>query len=128
MEMKKSKKQEVGVWTGWMLKSLLCAYTVTGIFLLLLALLLYKINLNESKVTVGIIVVYVISTFSGGFIAGKQAKTKKFLWGLLSGIAYFIILFVVSVLLYRTIQDNGIGVMTTFLLCAGGGMLGGMVS
>ncbi|HAX50819.1 MAG TPA: TIGR04086 family membrane protein, partial [Lachnospiraceae bacterium] len=35
----------------WILKSLLCAYIVTGILLLLLTLLLYKVNLDEGKVT-----------------------------------------------------------------------------
>ena len=128
MEMKGSKKQEMGVWTGWMLKSLLCAYVVTGIFLLLLTLLLYKMNLDESKVAIGIILVYVLSTFAGGFAAGKQAKVKRFVWGLLTGVTYFVVLFVVSLILYRTIQDNGVDVLTTFLLCAGGGMLGGMLS
>ncbi|MEE1086644.1 MAG: TIGR04086 family membrane protein [Schaedlerella sp.] len=121
-------RQEIGLWSGWILKSLLCAYIVTGIFLLLLALLLYKMNLNESKVTIGIILGYVISTFAGGFAAGKMAKARKFLWGLITGITYFIVLFIVSFVLYRELQGNGINVMTTFLLCAGGGMLGGMIS
>ena len=35
----------------WMLKALLAAYIVTGVFLLILALLLYKLDLGEQKVT-----------------------------------------------------------------------------
>lgn len=128
MNKEKNVKREIGVWSGWLLKSLLCAYIVTGFFLLLLALLLFKMNLDEEKITAGIILVYVISTFTGGFAAGKFAKNRKFLWGLGTGITYFVILFAVSIILYRELQENGINVFTTFLLCAGGGMMGGMAA
>ena len=43
----------------WVLKSLLCAYIVTGILLLVLTMLLYKLNLDEAKVTEGIVVIYI---------------------------------------------------------------------
>ena len=122
------KKQEIGVWTGWILRSLLCSYIVTGIFLLLLTLLLYKMELDEKKVAMGITLVYVVSSFAGGFVAGKMAKVKKYLWGLVTGVTYFLLLFIISFVLYRSVQDNGIHIATTFLLCAGGGMLGGMLS
>lgn len=128
MSREKKEKQEVSLWTGWLLKSLLCAYIVTGLLLLLLTLLLYKLNLDEAKVTIGIIVAYVLSTFAGGFVAGKLTRNRRFLWGLGIGITYFVVLFIVSFALYRELQGNGINVVTTFLLCAGGGMLGGMLS
>ena len=49
----------------WMLKSLLCSYVVTGILLLILAGILYKFNLDEAKVTAGILIIYVLSAFAG---------------------------------------------------------------
>lgn len=110
------------------LKSLLCAYMLTGILLLVLAGLLYKLDLDENKVTAGIIVIYVLSTFVGGFAAGKFLKEKKFLWGLTVGILYFGLLLFVSLGLYHSLQGNGANVLTTLLLCMGGGMLGGMLS
>ena len=54
-----------------MVKSLLAAYVVTGIFLLILTLLLYKMGLSEQNVNIGVILIYVIATFSGGFVMGK---------------------------------------------------------
>ncbi len=54
-----------------MVKSLLIAYVVTGIFLLILTLLLYKMGLSEQKVNIGVILIYVIATFSGGFVMGE---------------------------------------------------------
>ena len=89
---------------------------------------LYKFNIDEGKVAAGIIMIYVISTFLGGFIIGKLSGNRKFLWGLTCGILYFALLLLVSLGVYRSLQGNGANVVTTFLLCAGGGMLGGMVS
>ena len=110
------------------LRSLLCAFVLTGILLLVLAGLLYKLSLDEGKVTAGIILIYVLSTFVGGFIAGKLLKERKFLWGLTVGILYFGLLMLVSLGLYRSLQGGGADILTTFFLCAGGGMLGGMLS
>lgn len=110
------------------LKSLLAAYVVTGILLLLLTILLYKFELGEQKVTAGIVITYVISSFVGGFLLGKWMKERKFIWGLTLGILYFGLLLLVSLVVYRTLGENGANILAAFLLCAGGGMFGGMVS
>ena len=110
------------------LKALLCAYVMTGILLLILTVLLYKAGLSEENINAGIILTYVISTFSGGFVIGKLAGVKKFLWGLLLGIMYFVLLLLISLGIYHSLQSDMMNLVTTFLLCAGGGMLGGMVS
>ena len=95
---------------------------------MILALLLYKIDLDEQKVTMGIIATYVISTFTGGFIMGKLVEEQRFVWGLILGVIYFLLLFAVSFAVNHQLQSNGTNLITTLLLCAGGGMLGGMVS
>lgn len=111
-----------------MVKSLLCAYVVTGILLIILTALLYKAGLNEENVNAGILLIYIISTFSGGFVIGKMLGTKKFLWGLLSGMVYFLLLVLISFGVYHALQGQLTETITAFLLCAGGGMLGGMIS
>lgn len=122
---KKEKKESKGI---WLLKGLLAGYVVTGVLLMILALLLYKIDLDEQKVTMGIIATYVISTFTGGFIMGKLVEEQRFVWGLILGVIYFLLLFAVSFAVNHQLQSNGTNLITTLLLCAGGGMLGGMVS
>ena len=122
---RKIKKDSIPV---WIVKSLLAAYMITGLLLLILAFLLYKFQLSEEVVTGAIIVIYVLSTFAGGFFIGKMAKVRRFLWGLIIGILYFALLLLITVGIYRTLEGNGTNVVTTFLLCAGGGMLGGMLS
>lgn len=111
----------------WMLKALLASYIVTCILLLLLSFLLYKFDLSEQKVQIGIIIVYIISTFAGGFLIGKLTKVRRFVWGLILGVLYFFLLLLISVGVYRTVQ-GGADTAVAFALCAAGGMLGGMVS
>ena len=52
----------------------------------------------------------------------------KFLWGLTVGVAYFVVLVILSLIGGRAGTMFNREFMTTLLLCAGGGMLGGMVS
>lgn len=112
----------------WVLKSLLISYIVTGVMMIILTLLLYKLDLNEQKVSMGIVVIYVLATLAGGFAIGKFAKVRRFIWGLSLGIVYFAMLLLISLGVYRTFQGTGTSILTTFILCAGGGMLGGMLS
>ena len=122
------KKEQNEVWIMWMVKALLAAYVVTGILLIILALALYKFELNEGAVTAGVTAVYLISTFTGGLVVGKLAKVMRFLWGIVMGILYFALLLLVTVGIYRTFHGSSTEILVTFALCAGGGMAGGMIS
>ena len=122
------KKEQNEVWIMWMVKALLAAYVVTGILLIILALALYKFELNEGAVTAGVTAVYLISTFTGGLVVGKLAKVRRFLWGIVLGILYFALLLLVTVGIYRTFHGSSTEIFVTFALCAGGGMAGGMIS
>ena len=111
-----------------MIKALLASYIVTGLLLLVLALLLYKLRLSESAVNVGIIAVYVVSCFLGGFLEGKMMKTRKFLWRSVCGLLYFTILAVISLAVNQSFSGGSSHFVTTLALCLAGGTLGGMVS
>ncbi|MCB7303102.1 TIGR04086 family membrane protein [Bariatricus massiliensis] len=111
----------------WMLKSLLASYIVTTLLLLLVTLLLYKFDLDEQKVQIGIMAVYVLSTLAGGFIIGKLVRVRRFLWGLILGVLYFVLLLLISIGVYRTVQ-GGTNMIISCVLCGAGGMLGGMLS
>ena len=113
------KKEQNEVWIMWMVKALLAAYVVTGILLIILALALYKFELNEGAVTAGVTAVYLISTFTGGLVVGKLAKVRRFLWGIVLGILYFALLLLVTVGIYRTFHGSSTEILVTFALCAG---------
>ena len=112
----------------FLLKILLFSYILTGAFLALLAFLLYKVGLTENIVSIAIIAIYVLATFFAGFVVGKKLKNRKYLWGLLMGSAYFLVLAGVSMVLGDPAGHLGDSTVTTLVLCAAGGMLGGMVS
>ena len=112
----------------WVLKSLLASYIITGILLMLLAVALYKFELNEKAVSAAIIAIYIMATLIGGIIIGKFARVRRYLWGLGLGIGYFALLLLITLGVYRTLNGDAANLVTTFVLCAGGGMGGGMLS
>ena len=128
MENHTVRTQEAEIKIVWIIKALLCAFVLSAFLLMLLAMLLYKMNLDEKKVAAEIVVIYVLSTFLGGFFIGKKAGKRKFIWGLIVGILYFALLLLISFGIYHSLQANGANVLATFLMCAGGGTLGGMFS
>ncbi len=111
-----------------LLKSLMISYIMTAGCLLILAMLLYRFHLQEAIVTACITVIYVMVTFLGGWMAGKTVGSRRFLWGLLSGFCYFIILAVVSAAAQGGMEGLPSNFFTVLTICAGSGMLGGMVS
>lgn len=112
----------------YMIRTLLISYIVTGLLLMVLAFSLYKWNLTQSKIDLGILAVYLVSNLIGGFVIGRQMRERKFIWGLISGVLYFLLLLLVTFLVYHNIQSEMKEVIMTLLICAGGGMLGGMIS
>jgi len=110
------------------LKVFLFSYVLTAILLLILAMLLYKLRLSETVTNVGIVIIYILVCFLSGFITGKRMGSRKFLWGMLVGIGYFAILAALSVLLQKGTDQLSRSFLSTLFLCAGSGMLGGMVS
>lgn len=122
------KYQENKVSPLFFLKSLLFSYILTAVLLMLLALLLYKAGIGANIVSIAIIAIYVTATFFAGFLAGKKMQSRKFLWGLVMGGLYFLVLAAISFAINRSVGELGTSFFTTMVLCAGGGMLGGMVS
>ncbi len=124
--MERKLRKDAGVM--WVLKSLLVSYILTGVLLLLLAVALYKLELNEKAVSAAIVAIYIVSTLIGGIIIGKFARVRRYLWGLGLGIGYFALLLLITLGVYRTLNGDAANLVTTFGLCAGGGMAGGMLS
>lgn len=114
---------------GKMLGKILTAmYGVTAILLFLLSALVQRFRMDAGKISIGISAVYVISCFMGGFLAGKVTKQRKFLWGLLLGTTYLILMLCITLASKGTIAAKGSELAVSLLLCLGGGMAGGMIS
>lgn len=124
--MEQSIKKKVDIL--FLLKLLAFSYILTAVFLLILSMLLYKFRLSETIINIGIVVIYIAATFLTGFLAGKKTGTKKYLWGLLLGAGYFLILTFISLIINHGISDFSGNFLSTLFLCVGSGMLGGMLS
>lgn len=109
------------------MKCILFSYIITMICLALLALALYKLGLSEGIVSISISGIYVVASFLAGFLAGKRMQNRKFLWGLLMGGMYFLVLAIVSLAVNGSISDLSDSFITTLILCGAGGMMGGML-
>lgn len=109
-------------------RTLILSFLLSIVLLLGLTLLLYRFRLDEQQVTLGIHAVYILSCLLGGLSAGKAMKTKRFFWGLLVGILYFVFLFAVSLLQEQGVSAEPIQIFAVLGICAASGMAGGMIS
>ena len=110
------------------ISTLLIMYVITGLALLALALLLFKMQLSENIVSISIMVIYIISCLIGGLVAGRRLKVRRFLWGVAVGAVYFAVLLIGSLLMNRGISSDAVHVVTTLIMCMAAGMIGGMIS
>ncbi len=110
------------------IKSLFFTYVLTGIMLFALAFLFYKMKMPQNQLRIGIYAIYIISCLTGGFIIGKSMQHKKFLWGLLFGVLYFLILIFLSFLIQKEIAQGIASSILTMAICGVCGMVGGMIS
>ena len=107
-------------------KVLAAMVAVTAILLLVLSYIFYKMNLSDKGIAIGIVIIYVITNFVGGFIMGKIKEEKKYKWGIMVGVMFFCMLTMVSLMMTGQLYGSGIKAMWALLSCIGGGMLGGM--
>lgn len=108
--------------------SVFVMFIISAVLLLVLALLLYKMELTEAVVKIGVVVIYVVSGLLGGVLMGRMMREQKYLWGLAVGTIYFLVLFSASVLVKGGFDMDMAKTATTFILCATSGMAGGMIS
>lgn len=111
-----------------MLRSLLVSYLLSGILLAVLAFALYQLRLKEGQVNVMVYVIYFVTCFLGGMVAGKGIRQRRFFWGLLSGLAYFLVLLAVSWMMNKGGAVDMDRSLTVLGICAAGGTMGGMIS
>ena len=107
---------------------LVTMYIITGILLLLLAFLMYRMDLSEPVANGAIIAIYIISGFLGGFLIGKKVGAKKYLFGFLMCALYYGVLFLVGLLLHQSVDVDAVHLISTMVLCLLSSTAGGMIS
>ena len=111
-----------------LIRTTFVTYVLTAVFLLILAFSLYQFHLSEGQVHLGVNAIYIASCFIGGILAGKAARVRRFVWGLITGSVYFLVLFAASWLIHKGIGSSVQELALIYAMCAGSGTVGGMVS
>lgn len=111
-----------------LVKATLVSFVVSAILLLITSALMLSTSMSATVVSVLVIVTYIISNFLSGFIMGKGMEHKKFIWGLTSGLVYFFIIFILSLIIMSSKNFSLVTTVRTLLICTLSGMVGGMLS
>lgn len=87
-----------------------------------------QIGMSGGAVSIAIVVIYVISVFSGSYYMGKHVEQKRYLWGLIAALFYFIVYIIISLITKGDTPIVLFDYVKTLLIVVCSGMLGGMLS
>lgn len=112
----------------YLLKGLLFSTLIMGLLIVLLAFVMFKGQIGDSVMSALLIVALCLSTFLGAWYFAKHAESRRFLWGLGFGAAFFIIYLVLTISLSPdfSVQLERSLTMLAFALLSG--CVGGMLS
>ncbi len=109
-------------------KSVLLSYVVTLFMLLLISFLLLQTGMSKGVISFAVIATYVISGFIGSFYMGKHVEQKRYLWGLITALLYFLVYILISLIVKGDSPIHMVDYVKTLVIVACSGMLGGMLS
>ncbi len=122
----KTKKEMGNSQILCMLKGIVMAYAVTCIIFITYGIVLTYTDVTEEKLPLIALCCTVISAGIAGFDWARCAKARGILWGILAGLAYGVILFVLD-----GIAGSGFSVVGSkglmIILAAAGGGVGGIL-
>ena len=104
------------------------SFIVSFMLLLIFAMIMYASDVSNNVVGVMVVITYFVSTLIGGFYVGSRVNEKKFMWGIILGIVYFVLLMIVSVISNKGDVALDISILIALVVSSIGGMVGGMVS
>lgn len=123
------KEEEQGVWAVKAMTQVLLGGVVaaaTGLlFLFVCAVLISKRVLDQAHINTLAVAACVVGSLVGGIVAVSRCKGRSMIVGLLTGVALFLILLTLGVLLYQTValEDGGVPLGCA---CLCGGALAGL--
>lgn len=109
------------------IKALIIGYVITGIILVILAVLLYKLHFGTTAVYIGIIIAYVTSNFVGGYLLANYFQHRRLLQGVAYAGLYFALLLVISVIAEGTMVGSIASAVKVAMLCICSAAFGSIV-
>ena len=112
----------------YLLKGLLFSTLIITLATLLLAFIMMKTGWGDSVMYPMLIGCFCLASFIGGRYFAKHAPSKRFIWGILFGTAFFALYLIINYFLSDSTALLSENAMTFLLAAAGGGCVGGMLS
>ncbi len=109
-------------------KATVAVAVMTVILLLILAFMLFKFNLSDGFIMAGVYITYVVACFVGGLIIGKVRGEKKYIWGMVVGLVFFVTLTIISLIVTGELYGSGMKAIGALVACVLGGAVGGMLA
>lgn len=104
------------------------AYLISAASVFILSWALYVMKWEAAGSEMAVRLVYFLSCLGGGFLAGREFRERRLLWGILSGILYALILLTVSQLTGGLGSSSVPEIAVIFSICAAGGAAGSFFS
>lgn len=102
------------------------AFAITAVIFISYAILLTYTNVSEKHLSLVITATSIISMAVAGFDMAKSSNTKGWLWGMIAGIIYALVLQIISCSVSHSIVLNSKTVFMFLLACASG-TFGGII-
>jgi putative membrane protein (TIGR04086 family) len=109
-------------------KGLIVAYLLAVLLLFILAVIVYRVEVSDTILSIALVVIYGLSTFVGGVITGKAVEEKRFVWGMVFGLLYASLITLVAQIMGGDAGTPGKSELVRCLMCIASGMLGAMLS
>lgn len=125
-KIKKSVKCENGNIFSNLIKGVSIGYAITAVVFIVYAVLITYTQMTEKNTQLIVMITTVISVIVAGYTTAKSADNKGWLYGMLSGFLYAVIMIMLGVIISPEVSFNNKTVMILVLSLAGGG-LGGII-
>ena len=109
-----------------LISGVMIGYAITIIVFISYAILLTYTNLTEDNIALVVTVTSVVSVLVAGFDAARQQIKRGWLWGLLAGFLYGVLLIAIMIFMQGGMISPG-RVFSLLALSLAGGGLGGVV-
>ncbi len=109
-----------------LINGVMIAYAITCLVFITYAMLITYSSFTGENVSTVVTVTGIISVIVAGYDAAKGAKSHGWLWGMVAGLLYAVILAIIGVMLNKGFVFDGRTFMIILISIAGGG-LGGVV-
>ncbi|MCL2592676.1 MAG: TIGR04086 family membrane protein [Defluviitaleaceae bacterium] len=120
--MKNEQKSQVSN----LITGILIAYAITAVVFIGYAMLLTYTNMTENNISLIVTITSIAAAIVAGFDAAKGAKNRGWLWGMIAGVFYALILICIMIWIQRAATFDS-RTLTLIVLSIASGGLGGVL-